>query len=248
MIKTLKMRMSGDLTRGFGASLSLHILVVAAVMAAASWGVREARLIDLSFQIISAPSSPLQSVSPAPKQAVPKTVAKPEVTEPQKPVEPVKQADPVEPLTEEPAPPEEAPAPFAAVRDANATESPAAAPDTSALQASAADDTVMSDAVAAPPPGQTMNRYMSEHFAYIRVLIMRRISYPAVARKLNLSGTVLVSFRVLDDGRAEGVKVLKSSGFAMLDRNAVESVIKAQPFPPPPVSAELVIPVSYRID
>lgn len=100
-----------------------------------------------------------------------------------------------------------------------------------------------------PAQGEALKqKYMSEHFAYIRSLLMRHISYPGAAKKLGLSGDVVISFRILSDGRAEGITVLKSSGYVPFDRNAVDSVRRAQPFPPPPVSAELVVPVSYKID
>lgn len=96
--------------------------------------------------------------------------------------------------------------------------------------------------------GTSVQKYMSGQFAYIRSLIMREISYPSTAKNKGLSGVVVVTFRVLKDGRAEDVRVLRSSGYGLLDGNAVQSVLKAQPFPPPPVSAELVIPISYKIN
>ena len=90
-------------------------------------------------------------------------------------------------------------------------------------------------------------RYIREHFAYIRDMIMRNLSYPMIARKAGWSGRVVVSFTVLDDGRVADVKVVKSSGFGVLDANAIKTIEKAAPFPRPPVKAELIIPVVYRL-
>ena len=90
-------------------------------------------------------------------------------------------------------------------------------------------------------------RYIKEHFAYIRDMIIRNLSYPMIARKAGWSGRVVVSFTVLDDGRVEDVKVVKSSGFGVLDANAIKTIEKAAPFPRPPVKAELIIPVVYRL-
>lgn len=90
-------------------------------------------------------------------------------------------------------------------------------------------------------------RYIEKHFAYIRDMIMRNLSYPMIARKAGWSGRVVVSFTVLDDGRVEDVKVVKSSGFGVLDANAIKTIEKAAPFPRPPVKAELIIPIIYRL-
>jgi len=91
-------------------------------------------------------------------------------------------------------------------------------------------------------------KYLKKHFAYIRDIIMKNISYPHMARKMGWSGKVLVSFVVYETGHAEDIKVVESSGFAALDRNAVETIKKACPFPKPPVKAELIIPVVYRLE
>ncbi|MFO0752872.1 MAG: energy transducer TonB [Thermodesulfovibrionales bacterium] len=40
---------------------------------------------------------------------------------------------------------------------------------------------------------------------------------------------------------------MQSSGREILDQGAVEAVRKASPFPRPPVAAEVVLPVVYRL-
>ena len=97
--------------------------------------------------------------------------------------------------------------------------------------------------------GESMKqRYLKEHFAYICELILKNLKYPPSAKKMGLSGSVVVAFVVRENGTAEDVKVLKSSGFALLDSNAVETVRKVSPFPKPPIQAELRIPVRYRLE
>jgi protein TonB len=91
-------------------------------------------------------------------------------------------------------------------------------------------------------------RYLREHFEYISALILKNLRYPPAARRMGWSGNVVVSFVVLENGSAEDIKVMKSSGFTLLDTNAVETVRKVSPFPKPPVRAELRIPVQYRLD
>lgn len=96
-------------------------------------------------------------------------------------------------------------------------------------------------------PETAKNRYLKEHFAYIRDLVMKRLSYPAAAKRMGWEGKVVVSFVVEEDGHVSDVKVIEGSGFGVLDRNAVETIKKSSPFPKPPVRAELAMPVVYRL-
>lgn len=98
-----------------------------------------------------------------------------------------------------------------------------------------------------PAEDEQRQRYIREHFTYIRDMIMQHLSYPMLARKMGWSGRVVVSFTVLDDGQVEDIKVVKSSGFNVLDANAIKTIEKTAPFPRPPVKAELIIPIVYRL-
>jgi periplasmic protein TonB len=89
--------------------------------------------------------------------------------------------------------------------------------------------------------------YGREHFAFIHSAIVQRLSYPPVARRKGWCGTVKVSFVVSSDGTAHNIRVVESSGFELLDRNSLEAVKQASPFPKPPVAAEIVMPIAYRI-
>ena len=89
--------------------------------------------------------------------------------------------------------------------------------------------------------------YLKEHFAYIRDMIMKYVSYPHVARKRGWTGKVVVSFIVSEKGLVNDIRIVESSGFPILDNNAIETIKKAAPFPKPPVRAELVMPIVYKI-
>ncbi len=91
-------------------------------------------------------------------------------------------------------------------------------------------------------------RYLREHFAYIRDLIGKELRYPRQAIRMNWSGRVTVTFLVLVDGSLSDLRVSHSSGVSLLDRNALETVERAAPFPKPPVSARLVMPVDYVLE
>lgn len=91
---------------------------------------------------------------------------------------------------------------------------------------------------AGPPAGD---------FAWVRDAIQRAIAYPATARKMGWEGKVVVSFQLLSDGSVRDVRVVQGSGYAALDRGAIEAVRNASPFLRSPVEAEVITPVVYRL-
>lgn len=91
-------------------------------------------------------------------------------------------------------------------------------------------------------------KYLNDHFAYIRDRILRNVSYPDAARRMNWQGKVILSFVVTANGSVRECRVMTSSGFPMLDKNAMETVKDTAPFPRPPVEARLVIPIAYRLE
>ena len=98
------------------------------------------------------------------------------------------------------------------------------------------------------PADKARKRYLREQFTYIRDAILAKLSYPHMARKMGWGGTVKVSFCVCEDGSVTDVKVVKSSGYNVLDSNAVGTIRMTAPFPKPPVMAEVVMPITYKLD
>jgi len=96
-------------------------------------------------------------------------------------------------------------------------------------------------------PG-VLERYMLEHFAYIRDLIRKNLRYPRAAVSMGLTGKAGVSFMVLENGEIDDLEVVRSSGARILDIDAIETVRRAAPFPPPHVVARIVIPVEYILE
>jgi len=97
-------------------------------------------------------------------------------------------------------------------------------------------------------PDQSRAVYLKEHFVYIRDRITRNILYPEMARRMGWCGQVKIAFVVREDGGVNEIRVVDSSGFGVLDRNAVETVKKTAPFPRPPVRAEIRMAVTYRLN
>jgi len=103
------------------------------------------------------------------------------------------------------------------------------------------------ESVSQDTPSQWYPLYLKKNFFYIRDLIQKNITYPRVARQMGWQGKVTVSFLILNDGHISNIKIKQSSGKDILDNNAVETVKNASPFPPPPVRAEITVPVVYAL-
>jgi protein TonB len=98
-----------------------------------------------------------------------------------------------------------------------------------------------------PSSDQMRTRYLKEQFEYIRGLIQKNLAYPVRARRMGWEGRTVVSFTILENGRVQDIKILNSSGYDLLDDNVLETITKVEPFPKPPVKAELKIPITYRL-
>lgn len=90
-------------------------------------------------------------------------------------------------------------------------------------------------------------RYVKAHFLYIKEIIEKKIRYPMIARKMGWQGKVVVCFIVEKNGEIKDLRIVESSGYAQLDKNAIETVKQAVPLPSPPVRVKLVLPVTYKI-
>ncbi len=82
-------------------------------------------------------------------------------------------------------------------------------------------------------------KYIS-YFASIKRKIELVWQYPFEAVQRGIQGDVVVDFSIGKDGKLRKVTLVKSSGFTLLDREAIESIRKGSPFSP--------IPSTYEID
>lgn len=97
-------------------------------------------------------------------------------------------------------------------------------------------------------PAETAQlHYLKENFAYIRELIGKHVVYPALARRMNWSGRTVVSFTISEDGTVSALRVVDGSGHQVLDQSALNTVRTVAPFPRPPVRAEIVVPVRFKL-
>jgi protein TonB len=95
---------------------------------------------------------------------------------------------------------------------------------------------------------ESPNRYLKEHLSYIRDVIQSKINYPRIARQMGWEGKVKVSFIVCMDGSVKEITITEGSGKEILDKNAIDTIRKASPFPKPPVEAQIIVPIKYSLN
>ncbi len=83
-------------------------------------------------------------------------------------------------------------------------------------------------------------------FEIIRDSIERAKTYPVIARKRGIEGTVYISFRINAQGKPQELKILKSSGSNILDTATKDIVKRAAPFPY--VDSPVEVPVVFRLN
>lgn len=235
--------------RGIRASLIIH----AAVLLVVTWSARSAivpgKPMVIDFSIVDAKADLRndreKNPSPASPQQRPKT-RQAQAAQPVTPPLPAVDSNPL-PATQNQVklPVARTVEPGAVVQEGGKGEAKSIATETRGIKAGTGAASVARLSVT---PEEEKKKYLKEHFAYIRDVIMKNLSYPPLARRMGWSGKVLVSFVVMDDGSVEQPRVVESSGFSVLDKNAVETVLRVSPFPRPPVRAELVVPIVYKFD
>lgn len=91
-------------------------------------------------------------------------------------------------------------------------------------------------------------------YSVVVTQLAKHFHYPRLARQRGWEGTVVLSVRVLSDGRLADIRVKDSSGRALLDRAAVRSLRQVRRLPQlagRPETAgglQLKIPVTYRLE
>ncbi|MDR9500216.1 MAG: energy transducer TonB [Desulfurivibrionaceae bacterium] len=107
--------------------------------------------------------------------------------------------------------------------------------------------TASREAVTGEHSQSSQEQYRTNHFAGIRDRVLRNLRYPAVARKKGWTGQVKLSFRINHEGGVEGITVLASSGYDLLDRQAMAVVRQVAPFPLPLEDAEITMPITFSL-
>jgi protein TonB len=107
-------------------------------------------------------------------------------------------------------------------------------------------------ATTAPPRTHTSQAAINAWYRGIMVQIARHKSYPPAARSRHETGTVELAFSIDREGRVVSSTVKQSSGYAMLDQEALATARRAQPFPAPPADLAgttfpFTVPVEFKL-
>ena len=86
------------------------------------------------------------------------------------------------------------------------------------------------------------------NFQTITQKVLDRLGYPPLAAKLKIGGVNIVEFMFHPDGSITNLKVIDSSGYAILDDYSVELIeIAYKNYPKPETSTKLRFYVQYRL-
>jgi len=94
---------------------------------------------------------------------------------------------------------------------------------------------------------------VSEYVRQVSQQIRRNFTYPWAAKEANLKGSVRLALRVYYTGELLDVEIRQSSGYAVLDENAVNTVKKVAPYPAFPAQMKqkelwIDLPVVYKTE
>lgn len=234
-------------------SIAVHALALTLVPSLRQQPTREPDLLQVDLVPLPPPPAPMQPIAPAlpepvelppePKVEIPK---EPEpVVKPKPKVKAVKKP---EPLKAEPLPPEPAPEPASPPPVIAAPPQPQAVEPPKFTVPEAKPEPLPPRKVAEPPPSEVIDGYGE---ALSRV-ISRHRRYPRMAQTRGWEGTVQVAIDVGAQGKISGMKIRESSGFEVLDKQALEMINAALPFPPAPPSLSgrefvVTVPIVFRL-
>jgi periplasmic protein TonB len=124
---------------------------------------------------------------------------------------------------------------------------PAPAPDIPATT-----ETNQEPVSAAPRPAEqtvsVVEQYRRANFGAIRDSILANLQYPMLARRKGWSGKVEVAFLIKPDGSISELRIQASSGYSVLDEQALDAIRRSAPFTPPRIAALLVMPVTFQLN
>lgn len=105
-----------------------------------------------------------------------------------------------------------------------------------------------------PVPSQTdINDARGKYGNALWSAISKHKKYPRIAQMRGWQGEVIVELQLDGNGKINSKKVVQSSGYSALDKQALEMVEKALPFPVPPEvlrgsNFTITVPVPFKLE
>jgi protein TonB len=87
-----------------------------------------------------------------------------------------------------------------------------------------------------------------DNFQTITQRVLNRLGYPPLAAKLKIGGVNIIEFMFHPDGSITNLKVINSSGYAVLDQYSLELIeIAYKDYPKPETTTKLRFQIQYRL-
>ena len=132
------------------------------------------------------------------------------------------------------------------------TQARQAAPVTSAAQAFSDRQGPVAQAPVQAAPKAFLSDAMPKWRHRLETVLERNKRYPGEAQRRNEQGEALVSFVIDMQGKLVSSSIVRGSGYAALDRETLDLLQRASPFPPPPdglpgSSVKIEAPVRFNL-
>lgn len=235
--------------RALTESFVLHGLLTGAIIIMAGALTPQPQPIRLNFSILQPTAVPAPQETPKAQAAasIPtplETMPTPPAPQPEPLILPQKLAPVAAKIRHVPAPSKPAPKQSEEQNNPEVTEAPVPAP-VSRTPTGTASSTSATEAPAVPADEE----YRHANFGAIRNSILANLRYPMLARRRGWSGEVEIVFKITPDGSVSELRIVTSSGFSVLDDQALAAIRHSAPFTPPPrIAAILVMPVNFQLN
>ena len=108
------------------------------------------------------------------------------------------------------------------------------------------------DHIEAPEPAPLRDHTPETYSSQLAQEIGKDQTYPSRAQKLGWQGTTEVLVRIGVDGRLKEVSIAQSSGYEILDQEAIQKVRRTKSFPAPPSGFEgrefsVLVPIVFKL-
>ena len=235
--------------RALTESFVLHGLLTGAMIIMAGALTPPPQTIRLDFSMLQPTAVPAPQETPQAQAAVaapppPETTPTPPAPQPEPVVLPQKLAPVTAKIRHAPQPITPAPQQSQEQNSPEVAENPVPTP-VAAKPAGTASNTSVTETPAVPADEE----YRRANFGAIRDSILANLRYPMLARRRGWSGQVEIAFKITPDGSVSELRIVASSGFPVLDDQALAAIRHSAPFSPPPrIAAILVMPVNFQLN
>lgn len=90
--------------------------------------------------------------------------------------------------------------------------------------------------------------YLSQKLSIISDLMKKHLKYPYLARRMGWEGQLVMSFVITPSGDIREIKVEKSTGYEILDKAAIETLLNISKYiPVPEVEVRVKLPVTFKL-